>query len=255
MRPSTTARKPNQIRLWAVAFWLLVWQMAGMKLGQSFLLATPVSVAVRLFALWRTGAFWQSVGNSSLRILSGFFLACLLGLLCSACAARFRRIRELLAPLVAAVKAVPVVSFIILALVWVDTQQLSLLIAVLMVFPPVYLNLLAGAEAVDRQLLEMASVFRVSPVRQLKDLYLPQMLPYIRSACSLSLGLCWKAGVAAEVIGLPQGTIGERLYTAKIYLETPDLFAWTLTIVALSVGFERLVLGLLDRLERRGGKT
>lgn len=254
MRPSTTGRKPNQIRLWAVVFWLLVWQIAGMRMGQSFLLATPVSVAVRLFALWRTGAFWQSVGISSLRILSGFCFACLLGLLCSAGAARFRRIRELLAPLVATVKAVPVVSFIILALVWVDTQQLSFFIAVLMVFPPVYLNLLAGAEAVDRQLLEMASVFRVSPVRQLKDLYLPQMLPYIQSACSLSLGLCWKAGVAAEVIGLPQGTIGERLYTAKIYLETPDLFAWTLTIVALSVGFERLVLSGLNRLEKRGGK-
>ena len=53
---------------------------------------------------------------------------------------------------------------------------------------------------------------------------MPQVLPYFRSAVSAALGLCWKAGTAAEVIGLSGGTIGERLYTAKVYFQTPDLF-------------------------------
>ena len=254
MTPSITERKKREIKVWAVAFWLLVWQAASMALGQEFLLASPVSAAARLFVLVRTAAFWGTVGYSALRILGGFLLACAGGVVCAALAVRFRRVRELIAPLVAAVKATPVASFIIVVLIWVPPRNLSLLIAFLMVFPPIYLNLLEGIARTDPKLLEMARVFRVPFSRRLKGIYLPQTLPYFRSACSLALGLCWKAGVAAEVIGLPTGSLGERLYTAKIYLETPDLFAWTATIVAVSVLFEKGFLRLVTLAERRSGR-
>ena len=110
---------------------------------------------------------------------------------------------------------------------------------------------MAGIAAADRKLLEMARVFQVPLGRQLRGIWLPQVLPYFRTAVSLGLGLCWKAGVAAEVIGLPAGTIGERLYTAKVYFQTPDLFAWTAVIVAVSVAFERAFLALVDLLARK----
>lgn len=248
----------NSIRLWAVAVWLLVWQGASMALKAAYphgglLLASPVSALLRLRELARTAAFWQAVGSSALRIFGGFLLSCLLAAVLAALAARFRVVRELLFPLVAAVKAVPVVSFIILALVWLDSEALPLFISALMVFPPVYLNVLAGIAAADRQLLEMAKVFRVPFRRQLMGIWLPQVLPYFRAACSLGLGLCWKAGVAAEVIGLSAGTIGERLYTAKVYFQTPDLFAWTAVIVAVSVVFEKAFLALVDAIAGKAG--
>ena len=217
------------------------------------LLASPLSALVRLGELACTAAFWRAVGNSALHIFGGFLLSCVLAVLFAALSARFRAARELLSPLVAAVKAVPVVSFIILALVWLDGRDLSLFISALMVFPPVYLNVLAGIDSADRQLLEMAAVFRVPFRRQLRGIWLPQVLPYFRAACSLALGLCWKAGAAAEVIGLPGGTIGERLYTAKVYFQTPDLFAWTAVIVAVSVVFEKVFLALIDALVRKAG--
>ena len=154
----------------------------------------------------------------------------------------------LLAPGVAAAKTVPAASFIILALVWLDARTLPLFISGLMVFPPVYLNVLEGLRQRDPRLQEMARLFRVPFLRRLLGLDLPQVLPYFRASASLALGLCWKAGAAAEVIGLPPGTIGERLYMAKVYLQTPDLFAWTIVIVALSVLFERLFLALTDAL-------
>lgn len=246
----------NSIRPWAVLFWLLVWQGASMALSAAYphghlLLASPLSALVRLGELACTAAFWRAVGNSALHIFGGFLLSCVLAVLFAALSARFRAARELLSPLVAAVKAVPVVSFIILALVWLDGRDLSLFISALMVFPPVYLNVLAGIDSADRQLLEMAAVFRVPFRRQLRGIWLPQVLPYFRAACSLALGLCWKAGAAAEVIGLPAGTIGERLYTAKVYFQTPDLFAWTAVIVAVSVVFEKLFLALIDALVRK----
>lgn len=241
-------------RVWAVAFWLAVWQAGAMALGQRLLLPTPAEVLVCLARMLVTVNFWRSVGWSAARIMGGFALACGMGTLLAGLSARFGFVRALLWPAVAAVKAVPVVSFIILALVWLPSRRLSLLISALMVFPTVYLNVLEGVDRTDTALLEMAWVFRVPVFRRLRDIYLPQVLPWFRSACALGLGLCWKSGVAAEVIGLSSGSMGERLYNAKVYFETPELFAWTTVIVALSMLFERLVLRLLDRLGAREAK-
>lgn len=169
----------------------------------------------------------------------------------AALAARYRRVEELLAPLVSVVKAVPVASFIILALVWLESRHLPLFIAALMAFPVVYRNVLEGIRGTSRELLEMARVFRVPFSRRLRGVDLPQVLPYFRAAADTALGLSWKAGTAAEVIGLCSGTIGERLYTAKVYFQTADLFAWTAVIVLLSVLFEGLFLRGVDALTER----
>ena len=145
-------------------------------------------------------------------------------------------------------------SFIILALVWLKSSQLSFFIAFLMVFPPVYLGVLTGIGQTDPRLLEMAKVFQVPFRRQVRYLYLPAIAPHFRSAVSVGLGLCWKSGIAAEVIGLPDGSMGERLYMAKVYFLTPELFAWTAVIVAVSVLFEKFFLRLVDKaLGKAGG--
>lgn len=89
---------------------------------------------------------------------------------------------------------------------------------------------------------------------RIRYIYVSQVLLFFRTGCSIGLGLCWKAGVAAEVIGIPDGSIGEKLYNAKVYLNTPDLFAWTVVIVLISLLFEKLFLAMVDgaviRLER-----
>ena len=239
--------KKQNVRLWAVAFWLIVWQLAAMALHAAYphgalLLPSPVSSLARLISLAGTAVFWCAIGTSSMHILGGFLLS-----------ARFSRVEELLAPLVAAVKTVPVASFIILALIWLSSRTLPLFIAALMVFPPVYLNVLEGIRRTDASLLEMARVFRVPFSRTLRGVYLPQVLPYFRSAVSAALGLCWKAGTAAEVIALSSGSIGEKLYNAKIYFQTADLFAWTAAIVLISAAFEKLFLLLVDKIAERMG--
>ena len=200
-----------------------------------------------------TAAFWRAIGWSALRIIGGFLLSCCAASLLAVPASRWRWVQELLSPLVAVVKAVPVASFIILALVWLDSRSLSCFIAFLMVFPPVYLGVLEGIRQTDGKLLEMAKVFRVPLGRQVRAIYLPAVLPHFRTAVSLGLGLCWKAGIAAEVLGLPGGSLGERLYSAKVYFQTPDLFAWTAVIVAVSVAFEKLFLALVDALAGKAG--
>ena len=145
------------------------------------------------------------------------------------------------------IKSIPVASFVILVLIWVPSRNLSVVISFLMVTPIVYSNVLGGISSMDKKLTEMADIFAVPFPRRLRYLYLPQVAPFFRSACAVGLGLCWKAGVAAEVIGLPAGSIGEALYTAKVYFQTGDLFAWTAVILILSMLSERIVLWLLKR--------
>ena len=226
-------------RLWPVAFWVAVWQLAALAVGQRILLASPADTLAALADLARTADFWLSIATSLARIFAGFAAAVVCGTALAALAARFRPLRDLLAPFVQVVKAVPVASFVILVLIWVPSENLSVIIAFLMVFPIVYTNMLEGIAQTDAALLEMADVFRIGPVRRIRYIYRSQALPYFQAACSLALGLCWKAGIAAEVIGLPDRSIGEHLYEAKLYLATPDLFAWTLTIVLISLVFEK----------------
>ena len=165
-------RREQKIRAWAVVFWLFVWQAAAMLLRALYphgalLLASPLSSLARLLSLAATKTFWQSVGT--------FLLSCALAVMLAALSARFRRAEELLAPLVAVVKAVPVASFVILALVWLPSRGLAFFISALMVFPPVYLNVLEGIKRTDAALLEMARVFRVPFSRTLRGIYLPQV--------------------------------------------------------------------------------
>ena len=251
-------RRTLGIRWWAAVIWLLVWEAASLGLaattgGRMLLLASPAQALRRLLELAVTADFWRAVGFSTARILGGGLLSCAAAVVLAALSARFRWVRDLLFPLVAVIKAVPVVSFIILALIFLSSRNLSVLISGLMVFPPVYLNVLTGISRADRQLLEMARVFRVPIRRQLRGIYLPAVLPYFRSALSLGMGLCWKSGAAAEVIGLPDGSIGDRLYSAKVYFQTADLFAWTAVIVVVSMVLERLVLRGVDILARKVG--
>lgn len=151
------------------------------------------------------------------------------------------------------VKSIPVASFIIICLIWMSSSRLSIFISFLMVLPIVYTNVLQSIRSADRQLLEAVSIFRLSWPKRALYLWLPQLKPYLLSACTVSLGISWKAGIAAEIIGIPAGSIGRMFYDAKVYFNTVDLFAWTVIVVVISVLFEKgflaLLKGVFGRLE------
>lgn len=231
----------------SVTLALAIWQTAAMLLGNSLLLVTPLTVVKKLVFLVSEPGFLSSVGFSFLRIVSGFLLALVTGCLVAVIAGRYSFAETILWPYIAVIKSVPVASFIILCLIWLSSKSLSVFISFLIVLPIIYQNTLQGIKSTDKKLLEMAEVFRIGPLRRLKYIHIPNLKPYLISACSVSIGMSWKAGIAAEVIGIPDGSIGERLYEAKIYLSSGDLFAWTAVIVAVSIAFEKLFLFLLKK--------
>lgn len=242
----------NRGKLLSALLALIVWQLAAALLDNELLLVGPAEVAGRLLELMATWEFWQAVGFTFSRISLGFLLAFCLALLLAALGARFPVARVLIQPYMAAVKAVPVASFIVIALLWLSGRRLSVFISFLMVLPVLYANFLQGLREADGKLLEMARVFRMSLWNRIRGIYLPALEPYCLSGCRSALGLCWKAGVAAEVIGVCGGSVGGMLYDAKVYLEIRDLFAWTLAIVLLSLGFEWVFTRCLGWLLKKG---
>lgn len=246
MTTSTTRDKNTRLspalRLGAVAVWLLLWQLASMAVGLPLLLPSPLAVLLRLGQLCTGADFWLTVASSLLRILLGFLLGVLFSTALAGLCWRFRLIDALARPLLGMLKSTPVASFIILALVWVKTTWLATVISFIMVLPLIYANVREGIDSADRQLLEMAQVFRLSRRKTFRYCYLPAILPFFLSAVSSALGFAWKSGIAAEVLGRPARAIGSQIYDSKIYLETPDLFAWTLVVILLSVLLERLAV-------------
>lgn len=235
-------------RLGAVLILLVIWQAVAMVLDQSLLLPTPTKVLVRFFTLWGEKGFLTTIARSFAGIAGGFLTGLAAGAILAVAAGRFKAVETLLWPVMLTVKSVPVASFIILALVWLSSRDLSFFISFLMVLPVIYTNLLNGIKSLDKDLAEMAEVYRMNFRGRFLYLWLPQMKPYLLSALSLSLGLAWKAGIAAEVIGIPAHSIGEALYESKAYLNTVDLFAWTVVIVLISFLFEKLVTGIVKGL-------
>lgn len=234
-------------------FWLALWTLLAKLVGQELLLPSPVRVLRALVSLASTGAFWQNVARSLLRVTAGLVLATALGVLLAALTQASRLACVLLAPLMTLVKSTPVASFIILALVWLGRNIVPLCITALMVLPVVWANVSAGLAGQDRELLELARVYRLPRRRVLRRITLPSVLPHFQAALRSALGMGWKAGIAAEVLTVPQISIGRRLYEAKLYLETAELFAWTLTVVLLSLLIEKLLLRLVGCLGPKGG--
>jgi len=226
----------------AVVLALGAWQTAAMVVDLPLLLCSPVQVLLRLGTIWQEAGFFATILFSLLRMVAGFSLAFVLGIVLGTASGRYRFLETLLWPYVVVIRSVPVASFIIIALIWFTGGELTVFISFLMVFPVVYSNTLQGIRSADPALLEMATLYRIPWRKRLGYVYLPHMKPFLLSACSVGAGLAWKAGVAAEVIGMVRGSLGEKLYESKIYFETCDLLTWTTVIVALSVGLEKLLV-------------
>lgn len=238
-------------RALAILFWLGAWQLASMRLGKEILLVSPIRTAATLVRLIGQRAFYEAVFLSFARISGGFLLGSISGVALAAFSFRFPLARPFIEPPLHVLKVTPVASFVILALVWIPSRNLAIFISFIMAAPILYAGALAGLESADARLVEMAAVYRVPTMRVLRYIYLPAAYPSLLSSCTLALGMCWKSGVAAEVIGLPDRSIGEMLYQAKIFLNTPELFAWTLAIILLSMGISRVAVWGLNRLKTR----
>ena len=220
----------------SVLFWLVVWQLAAMAANRSLLLPipTPVDTARALCRMAAEGGFWLTLGASLLRICAGFALALLAGGAGAAASARWPLFRQLAAPLVQLIRAIPVAVFTIVVFLWVSRAYIPSTIVFLTVLPIVWSNMETGLRHIDRQLSEMAQVFGMRRRDTLRHIILPQLRPYAAAAIATGLGFAWKSGIAAEVICRTQGSLGDLLWSGKASVSYDEVFALTVVIVLCS---------------------
>lgn len=228
-----------------VLFWIAIWYLLSfvhaiiynMDLSNNLLLPYPHQVIVKLFRLFFTKSFYLSTTASLLRIVISTFLAIVVGIFTAIICSKFDFLNDLLKPLLAIIKSVPVTVFVfILYLLIFDFT--SMLITFLMVFPIVFSNVYEGLKSIDKDLLEVCNLYKLPFKKRVKALYLPTVMPYLISALTSAVGLAWKAGIAAEALCPPDNSMGLHISFAKQNIENDELFAWALTLVMVNLAFE-----------------
>lgn len=241
--------------LGVAVFWIAVWEVGARAVGNSLLLPTPHETVKRLCEIALTDEFVRCTAMSLLRVCIGIISGIAAGVLTAALCSAVRIADRLVSPFMTVIKTTPVASFIILALVWLGTSPLPAFISFLMVYPLIFTNVRAGIKSVDPEILRMAQLFELSPLTMIRRIYAPAAYSHFVTSVKASLGLAWKAGIAAEVLAAPKYSIGSMLYRSKVYFETTDLFAWTLVIILFSLMIELAVGRLFDCAARRKRRT
>ncbi|AEB76298.1 ABC transporter permease [Clostridium botulinum] len=219
-------------------FWLLVWEIFSLFINNQILFPSPNRVLKSLYELILQEYFWRCIVNSIIRVILGLLISILLGMLLGIFSGLNRSLEEVLIPIITTIKAIPVMSIIIIALVWFKASNVSIFTTVLICLPIIYTNVIEGIKSSDIKLIHMAKVYKVKKRYLIREFYIPSIRNYAISGILMCLGLAWKVSVASEVLSTPKYSIGLNLLNSKTTLETEELFAWTIVVVMLSLLFE-----------------
>lgn len=234
-------------RIAILLLWVAVWQFSSTLIAHELLIPSPLTTVKALFGLAETKDFYIAVSISLIRIICGFVSGVSIGFLCGILSAKNHIFKEITAPAVQLIKAVPVASFIILAFFWFKSTTLPVFIAFLMVLPIIWSATETALLGIDKKYIEMGEVFGLSPIKIFLKIKLPLIMPAFLSSALTSLGFAWKSGIAAEVIAKPLNSIGGLLERSKTHLEIAEVFALTAVVALLSLLLELTLKKLLGR--------
>lgn len=230
------------------AFWIAVWQLLYLFIGNVYILPSPLSVGATAIKLAASGEFLLTLATSFINVFKGFLLAQAAGIILAVITAKSKIAQAIFSPIMAIIKATPIASFIILLLVMLGKETVPETAAFLIVLPTVWENMFSGINSFDKKLLEVTKIYKFSRRKKLKYFYLPSIMPFYIPAFKSTFGMAWKAGIAAEVICNIANTIGGKIYDTKVYLEIPELFAWTAVTIIISIIFEKIFLALIGKI-------
>ncbi len=223
-----------------VLFWILLWWLTAIIIGEELFVPSPLSVINALYGLLLHSESWLIILKSIVRVALGMLIATVIGVIMACITAKFKLLDKLFSPMISIIKATPVASFVILALIWLGSEMLPVLICALMALPLIWISVSDGIRAISKEDINVAKIFGLTKIKKIKTIYIPTVAPYFISASKTAMGLAWKAGVAAEVIAHTPLSIGKSLSNARLYYEIPEVFAWTLLVIALSMLIERI---------------
>ncbi|QUI21241.1 ABC transporter permease subunit [Vallitalea pronyensis] len=248
MKTSITKKKQLQHKIIAFLFWIMVWWVLARLVNQEIYVPTPMRTLQVLIDNMGQAFFWKTIMATISRVAIGFFFACIIGVGLGVLCGMHDFSYTLWHPVISAIKSTPVMSFILIAIIWFQSNDVPVFICFLMGLPIIWTSAVEGIHNVDNRLIQMASVYKVDKKYRISHIYFPSITPYIRAAMITALGLGWKVTVAAEVLSNPKFSIGTKLSEAKVYVESASLFAWTIVVIILSLFLEGIFKKILRKI-------
>lgn len=240
------------LSLAVLLFWLAVWEILAVIIDLEFVLPRVETTLITFFELLCTKDFYLLVLSSLVRIFSSFIIGVLIAVVLALFAIRFSVFKALVSPLITISKSTPVAVLIILLWLMLSSgARVPGAVAILMVVPIIWQNMLDGYDAIDNQLEEVTKIYGFSYLKRLKILVLPTLLKFLFPGIITASGLAWKAGIAAEVICITTNSIGKEIYNAKSILDGPKTFAFTIVVLILSIAVERLIKLLIKGVSKK----
>jgi len=220
---------------------IVLWELAAGIAGSGQLIPSPHETLIALFKIIIEKEFLSSFSITIARGLEGFLFSVLLAFLIGIPAGLYEGFFRFINPLLVTVRSTPIISLILLAIIWFGSNQVPVFIAILTMFPVLTLNIIEGIKNVNNDLIEMSDVYKVKPVRVLKEVYIPSIAPYLTSGFSNALGFGWRAIIIGEVLSQPKWGIGTQMQKSQIFLKVDELIAWTLVAIMVSYIFEQCI--------------
>lgn len=231
--------KKGLITLLSVCLLLLVWQLMALYVGKPELIPSVPGLIETLFELLKTAAFYQHISTTLLRGLVGMLISLACAFASASLFARYKLIYELCRPLLTIMRSVPVISFILLALIFLNPEGIPLMIAFLTMFPLLTENLTEGLSKLRPGLSQMAVLFRINCRNRLMQIVYPQVKPFLFSGLASAAGFGWRAIIMGEVLSQCTFGIGGEMKRAQNFIAVPELVAWTIMAVLISFLFDK----------------
>ncbi len=245
----------NLYFLLGIVFIIGVWKILSLVMKSGIIFPPPEQVFLVFIKKLPTVSFWKNTGISALRVTEGFLLSLMTGIAAGILCGSYAGLNSFMKPFISLVRVVPVLSIILIAVIWLDSPQVPVFVSFLMAFPIITGNTIEGMNSRDRKLDQMAEIYGLEKKARLVSVTIPQLFPFISAAVKTSLGLTWKVVIAAEILSLPRYGIGSAMQNSQLQIETADVFSWTVAAVAVSALFElaaRLIMTAFDWRKKSG---
>ncbi len=233
--------RKRYIGIISIVLMLFLWELASLRIGSEHILPGPLETFVSVFNLFMTEDFLFIVCYTIFRSVVGFLIAIVLGISLGIIAGLNQSFEAFMKPWIVLMRSVPVVSFILLALIWFTSGSVPIFIGILTMFPMIFTNIIEGMRNVDTKLIEMAKFYKVEQKRIVTEVYIPAIAPFVTSGISSAIGIGWRAIIVGEVLSQPEFGIGTSMHSAQSFLNVDVLIAWTFIAVMLSYVFEYLI--------------
>lgn len=220
---------------------IFVWKIISLVMDSEILMPSPEKTFAGLIKIMAQDGFLSAVIHSVSRGILGFVISFFAGMVFGVTAGFNKVLFKMMEPLLVIIKSIPLMSIILVALIWFDSGNVPIFAGFLVSFPIVYTNVSEGIKNVDKKIIEMAKSYKIKKIRFLTEIYIPAISPFIFSAAISSMGIGWKAVIAAEVLSNPIKAIGTDMQLSRIYLQTDRVIAWTVIAVIISFIFETIL--------------